>query len=219
VTSRSRIWVIVAATIAVLLVGAAVGMLLTLARVGSDAPPGADSVDVGFAQDMRVHHLQAVTMAGIERDATTNIDLLGLAFDIESTQLAQASEMSGWLTSWGQPNLPAPGEEYMTWMAGPSGHGHTSQPAASPSIMPGMASPEELDQLRKATGEAKDVLFLQLMLRHHQGGREMAEYAAEHASVGYVRNLAQKIVESQGQESTLMEGALADRGAEPLPAP
>lgn len=210
---------IVAATITVLLVGAAVGMLLTLARVGADGPPGADSVDVGFAQDMRVHHLQAVTMAGIERDATTDGDLLGLAFDIESTQLAQASEMSGWLTSWGQPGLPAPGEEYMTWMATPGGHGHSSAPASSPTIMPGMASSSELNELRSATGEAQDVLFLQLMLRHHQGGLEMAQYAAKHAGVGYVRNLAQKIVESQQQESTLMEKALTARGAEPLPAP
>src|SRR3954470_9060403 len=76
----SRILVFAAAALVLLMVGAAVGMLVTLSRTGSDAPPDAKSVDVGFAQDMRVHHLQAVSMAGLERDRTTDPVLRGIAF-------------------------------------------------------------------------------------------------------------------------------------------
>lgn len=218
-----RLPVIIAATLAVLLVGAAGGMLVTLARVGNDAAPGGDSVDVGFAQDMRVHHLQAVTMAGIERGRTADGDLRNLAFDIESTQLSQASEMSGWLTVWEQRSLPEAGAGHMEWMSEGGAHGHSDgeggQTTGAVQRMPGMATTEEVNRLRKLSGTELDVLFLQLMIRHHEGGTEMAEYAAEHASKGYVRNLADKIVESQQYEVDLMTAYLAQRGAQPLPAP
>jgi uncharacterized protein (DUF305 family) len=57
------------------------------------------------------------------------------------------------------------------------------------------------------------------MLRHHQGAVPMAQYAAEHASVGYVRDLAQKMITGQSAEVELMTQMLAKRGALPLPAP
>lgn len=218
----SRSWVLLAAMVAVLLVGAAAGMLINTARSsGEDVAPDAASVDVGFAQDMRVHHLQAVTMAGIERDRTADQQMKGIAFDIESTQLSQASEMSGWLTVWQQPSLPAAGAGHMGWMSEGGTHAHSNGEGGKTTgpvqRMPGMASTDELNKLRKASGEELDVMFLQLMLRHHQGGLEMAQYAADHASKGYVRNMATKIVQSQEAESKLMKDLLAQHGAKPLP--
>lgn len=219
----SRILVVTAAAIVLLLVGAAIGMLITLSQAGSTAPPDADSVDVGFSQDMRVHHMQAVTMAGIERDRTTDPIMRGIAFDIESTQLTQLSEMAGWLTVWGQPDLPPPGAAHMGWMSEGGKHHHSDGAGGTTTgpvqRMPGMATTEEINKLRKLSGKELDVLFLQLMLRHHQGGLEMAQYAAEHASEGYVSNLASKIVSSQQNEIALMTKYLEQRGAEPLPYP
>jgi uncharacterized protein (DUF305 family) len=222
-SNTSRVLVFVAAAIVLLLVGAAIGMLVTLSRTESTAAPDAASVDVGFAQDMRVHHLQAVTMAGLERDRTTDPVLRGIAFDIESTQLTQLSEMAGWLTVWGQPDLPAPGAAHMGWMSEGGKHQHSNGAGGTTTgpvqRMPGMATTDEVNQLRKLSGKDLDVLFLQLMLRHHQGGLEMAQYAAEHASVPYVRNLAQKVVSSQDNEIKLMTQYLSQRGAKPLPFP
>jgi uncharacterized protein (DUF305 family) len=211
-----------AAMVAMLLVGAAVGMLISTATgAGADGAPSAESVDVGFAQDMRVHHLQAVTMAGIERDRTSDLTLRGIAFDIESTQLSQASEMSGWLTVWEQPSLPAPGAGYMKWMSEGGTHAHSNgeggRTTGPVQRMPGMATADELNRLRKLSGLDLDTYFLQLMLRHHEGGKEMAQYAAEHASKGYVRNMAQKVVTSQTNESNQMRTLLTQRGAKPLP--
>ena len=85
--------------------------------------------------------------------------------------------------------------------------------------MPAMASPADLERLRAADGAQFDVLFLQLMLRHHQGGVPMATYAAEHAEMAQVRNLAEKIIISQGAESNYMADLIAQRGAQPLPPP
>jgi uncharacterized protein (DUF305 family) len=208
------------AALVVLIVGAAIGLLISMSVSKNTSPPDAASVDVGFAQDMRVHHLQAVTMSGVTRDHTTDPLIHSLAFDIESTQLAQSSEMTGWLTAWGQPELPPAERAAMSWMTGPSGHSHgSSGTAGGAARMPGMASTEELNRLKSATGKELDVLYLQLMLRHHQGALPMSQYAAEHASVGYVKDLAQKMVSGQTAEVQLMVKMLAERGAQPLPAP
>ena len=84
--------------------------------------------------------------------------------------------------------------------------------------MPGMASTADLARLRATPpGTALDVEFLQLMLRHHQGGVSMLEYARDHADTGEVRNLASQMLFSQNSEADLMRGLLAERGAAPLP--
>ena len=54
------------------------------------------------------------------------------------------------------------------------------------------------------------------MLRHHQGGVAMAQYAAQNASESYVRLLASKMATQQAKEITLMEQMLRARGAVPL---
>jgi uncharacterized protein (DUF305 family) len=86
-------------------------------------------------------------------------------------------------------------------------------------LMPGMATESELAQLRSLSGTEFDVEFLRLMIRHHQGGREMAEYAAEQAGVPAVAGLAGTIAETQTAEVTTMERMLTARGGTPLPAP
>jgi uncharacterized protein (DUF305 family) len=205
----------VVAVIGLLLLGAAGGLLLSGAP-GSGAPavPARDSVDVGFSQDMTVHHQQAVTMASWERDHTTDPVLHQLAADIEATQTAQIGRMQGWLELWGAPALPTGG--YMGWMTEPS-HDHSPAPAGGVDAMPGMASDAELAGMRAATGPQLDVLFLQLMLRHHEGGAGMLQYAAERAAVPQVRNLAAQMLRSQTSESTYLRQLLAERGGQPLP--
>lgn len=218
----SRVVIISAATLAVLLVGATLGMFLTQTmRDEPAAQPGADSVEVGFAQDMSVHHLQAVTMANWARDHSTDPLIRQLAFDIGSTQLEQVGRMKGWLMLWGQPEQAI--DEYMTWMSGPSGHGHgamsaAAEPADAPP-MPGMATTEELARLRSLSGTELDVYFLQLMLRHHRGGTDMARYAKEHSSLRAVDVLTTSMLRSQGAEMDLMRKMLTERDAQPLPFP
>jgi uncharacterized protein (DUF305 family) len=206
----------VLAAVGLLLLGAAAGLLIGLPGSSSNAVPAADSVDVGFAQDMSVHHQQAVEMAALERDRTTDPALHQLAFDIETTQLQQIGRMQGWLGLWGAAPLPTGG--HMAWMTGVA-HSHDGSSAATGEVdtMPGMATSEQLRQLRAASGQAMDVLFLQLMLRHHEGGVVMLRYAADHASVPEVRNLAGQMLSAQLSESEYLKQLLAARGGTPLP--
>ena len=86
-------------------------------------------------------------------------------------------------------------------------------------LMPGMATEEELANLRALSGPAFDVEFLRLMIRHHQGGLKMAQYAEAHAQVPAVSTLAKSIAETQTAEVGTMAQLLAERGGTPLPAP
>ncbi|WP_433283057.1 DUF305 domain-containing protein [Pseudonocardia xinjiangensis] len=210
---------VVAAAVALLLLGAAGGLLVGLPGSSrAPATPAADSVDVGFSQDMTVHHQQAVEMASWERDHTTDPVLAQLASDIEATQNSQVGRMQGWLEMWGAGALPVGG--HMAWMSAPDGHGHMSATMSGGGVatMPGMASTADLAALRAATGPQLDVLFLQLMLRHHEGGASMLQYGAQHAETPQVRNLAAQMLSSQTTEAGYMRQLLAERGGQPLPS-
>jgi uncharacterized protein (DUF305 family) len=204
------------AVIAVALVLLGGGLAVALG-IGATAEPSSDSVDAGFSRDMSRHHLQGVLMANSVPDRSQDPEVRQLAFDIAETQTNQAGRMEGWLSLWGLP--PSDGET-MAWMGG-AGEGHSghSTDMGEGDLMPGMATQDELDNLRSLTGTAFDVEFLRLMIRHHQGGKEMAVYAAEHADEPAVRRLADTIADTQTAEVTTMARMLAARGGTPLPAP
>jgi uncharacterized protein (DUF305 family) len=137
-----------------------------------------------------------------------------LAFDIETSQLQQIGRMQGWLGLWGA--APSSSSGHMAWMSSPSGHDHASAGGAV-DTMPGMATSDQLRALRAASGQQLDVQFLQLMLRHHEGGVIMLQYGAEHAAVPEVRNLAAQMLSAQTSEIEYLQQLLAARGGTPLP--
>jgi uncharacterized protein (DUF305 family) len=205
------------AVIAVALVLLGGGLAVALG-IGRDAAPAADSVDAGFARDMSRHHLQGVEMANLALERSEDPAVRLLAFDISSTQTNQVGRMEGWLSLWG---LRPTGGEVMGWMAGGGHVGHSMEgmDMGGDVLMPGMATEEELAGLRELSGTAFDVEFLRLMIRHHQGGLDMAVYAAEHADVAAVRRLAATIRDAQTAETATMTDLLTERGGTPLPAP
>ena len=212
---RGALRTVLLAVIAVGLVLLGGGLAVALG-IGRDEPPAADSVDAGFARDMSRHHLQAVEMANLALQRTPDPEAWQLAFDIPATQTNQAGRMQGWLSLWG---LPPTGGATMAWMAAGSDGGHAGHGTGAGGPMPGMATEAELAALRDLTGTAFDVEFLRLMIRHHQGGLDMAQYAAVHAEEHAVRTLAATIAETQTAETTTMARMLSARGGTPLPAP
>nr|WP_294638102.1 DUF305 domain-containing protein [uncultured Rhodococcus sp.] len=216
-----RAALLVLGLVAALAIGFALGFLARTTTIGGDdSVPAADSVDVGFAQDMSVHHNQAIDMSAIALTSTSDPLVRNLAFDMLTSQQNQVGQMQGWLAIWDRAPVGADG--YMGWMTG-SDHSHAmtdgemTDGGGSVSAMPGMASSDDLAGLRQATGIDVDVLFLQLMLRHHEGGLSMMEYAIDHAETPALVRLAESMVSTQESESTLMTQMLAARGAEPLP--
>jgi len=161
--------------------------VVALALLFASRPPSNDSAEAGFARDMIVHHAQAVQMAEIIRDKTDSDAIRLLASDISLTQQGQIGIMQGWLGAWG---LPITGEERaMAWM------GHPTD-----GLMPGMATPEEMDQLGKLPPDRADVLFLRLMISHHEAAIPMAQAVLKRTDEPEVRQLANSIIEPQKAE-------------------
>ncbi|MCR5980068.1 DUF305 domain-containing protein [Gordonia jinghuaiqii] len=230
------------AGVAVLLVGVGLGLLIQASLADDSAgedSPALNSAAVGFAQDMTRHHEQGVELAAIELEHGTDPEVRNMAFDILTAQSNEIGQMQSWLTRWGRPVIN-PGEA-MAWMghgssddADSSGggheghgsdegdqHGEMSMPAsaAEEPAMPGMATPTEMERFKALRGPAVDTTFLQLMLRHHEGGLHMMEYAADEANVDqpYVRDLASSMKRTQDKEIAILTQMLALRGAQPLP--
>ncbi|MEU0720529.1 DUF305 domain-containing protein [Streptomyces lavendulocolor] len=193
---------------------AAIGLVLwTVLALGGDktsATPAADSADAGFARDMAVHHQQAVEMSFIVRDRTTDEDVRRLAYDIAQTQANQRGMLLGWLDLWNLPKTSTDG--YMSWMKGGGHQGHQMKDG---SLMPGMATNAELDQLRTASGKQAEILYLQFMTDHHMGGVSMARGCAQQCGVSQERKLAQGMVDGQQSEMGLMAAMLKERGSAP----
>lgn len=173
----------------------------SLAVVVADRPPGEGSPEAGFARDMSVHHAQAVEMAQIVREETADPDIRTLASDMAITQQGQIGQMQGWLSVWGLPVSSS--NERMEWM------GHTVD-----GQMPGMASPEEINELRNAEGEDADELFLRYMIPHHQAAIPMSEAVIERSDNGAVTELAESIAASQESEIEVMRDMREERGFE-----
>ncbi|MEV6273623.1 DUF305 domain-containing protein [Nocardia sp. NPDC051832] len=214
-----RTALLILGVIGAILLGFAVGAMARIPLDGASEPdPG--SVDIGFTQDMSAHHAQAVEMAGVALLRSTDTDVRRLAYDIMTTQQAQVGRMQGWLQLWGKAAQSVDG--YMAWMtepaAGHHGGGATAAPHTGPvATMPGMATAEELAALRQAPAPDLDTMFLRLMLRHHQGGLSMIQYAATHAETTAVRTLAETMGATQQNEAQLITRMLTTRGGTPLP--
>ncbi|WP_225850798.1 DUF305 domain-containing protein [Streptomyces sp. HPF1205] len=196
---------------------------------GAAPAPADDSVAAGFARDMIDHHAQAVQMASIVHDRTHDADIRTLTTDVALTQTSQMGQMRGWLDTW-HLRLGRTGQP-MAWMTsdgdgmdmGRGGDGKSGAAGMDPSLMrlrpdglmPGMATAAQINQLRTLPPERADIVFLQLMIRHHTAGVAMARMALDLTDNAQVKALAQSVVESQEAEITQMTQMLHQRGATP----
>ena len=185
---------IVALVIAMALIGGMIGWLIADAR--SD-DRGSD-VDIGFLQDMRTHHEQAVEMAYTYLALPdTDPGLRTVAGSILIGQNIDIGRMIQMLRDMGAPEA-AETDQAMGWM------GH-SMPASQ---MPGMATEAQLKQLAASSGRDADELFVQLMTAHHRGGIEMANDAATRASLEKVRSMAASMASAQQSDIVEMQQQL-----------
>ncbi|BEK96403.1 hypothetical protein NSK11_contig00007-0112 [Nocardia seriolae] len=171
-------------------------------------------VELGFSQDMFVHHEQALIM--VQRlDSGVNPTVRQLAQQIGDAQRMEIGTLLGWLRL---ANAAPESRHPMAWMNNAAGHDHSmpTRTGTNGTAMPGMATQAERDSLATARGTDAEVLFLQLMLRHHRGGVAMAKAADQLLTSGPVKESARGMITAQSQEAGLMTIMLAQRGAQPL---
>jgi uncharacterized protein (DUF305 family) len=114
------------------------------------------AADVGFMQGMIVHHAQALEMTALLPLRTSREDMRLLARRIELSQADEITLMQRWLKGHGEtlPDL----------------HAHHAHGGA---LMPGMLTQEEVGRLEATNGAEFDRLFLEFMIRHHDGALVM----------------------------------------------
>ncbi|MEV7040748.1 DUF305 domain-containing protein [Amycolatopsis sp. NPDC051061] len=151
--------------------------------------------DVTFAQQMVPHHSQALDMAKLVPSRSTNPKVVDLASRIAKAQDPEIQQMQSWLTTWGAGTSGMPG---MT---------HESMPGMDHD-MPGMMSADDMKQLEAAKGTEFDKMWLDMMIKHHQGAIDMAKTELSKGSNADAKALAQKIIDAQQAEITEMQGLL-----------
>lgn len=115
------------------------------------------AADAGFMQAMIGHHAQAVEMTALVVSRTQRDDIRLLAERIADSQADEIALMRAWLEARGE--------------VAPDEHAHHA-PGAAP--MAGMLTAAEMAWLGDATGPTFDQLFLELMIKHHEGALTMA---------------------------------------------
>ena len=152
-----------------------------------------DPDDTKFLSDMMIHHTQALQMADWAGTSAANARVKALAERIRVGQKPEIESMRQLLTAAGQ---TPPDLEHVEHM--------------DHSKMPGMATQAELTTLQKARGKAFDELFLNLMIKHHEGAVTMSGEQLENGSEIRVGELAQEVTATQTKEIATMKQLLKE---------
>jgi uncharacterized protein (DUF305 family) len=172
-------------------------------------PPGLgqfpySDADVEFMSGMIPHHAQAVIMAGWAPARGARKDVAILCERIVVGQRDEIATMQQWLSDRGRPVPDATATKHKMKM---NGMEHDM-------LMPGMMTDEQMAALEKARGPEFDRLFLEGMIRHHQGAIDMVEalfksHGAAQDEVIY--RFASDVYADQSTEIARMQKMLGDK--------
>ena len=123
--------------------------------------------DVEFMYNMIGHHAQAIAMSRMAPTHGASPEVQRLASRIINAQQDEIATMQRWLRDRRKPvpEIPTDGGAPMMLMNG--------EPMRM--LMPGMLTPEQMQALDAARGEAFDKLFLTSMIGHHTGAVSMVK--------------------------------------------
>lgn len=161
------------------------------AALPATAGPGFTVADVHFMQHMIGHHAQAVTMAALVPTHGAGESLQRLAQKIDISQRDEIAMMQRWLKDRAQ---AVPDDAHVHAMD-----------------MPGMLSPQQMQELEAARGEAFERLFLSFMIQHHRGALTMVEELFSSPGAGQdsdIFRFATDVDADQRDEIYVMQGML-----------
>lgn len=156
-----------------------------------------DNAEVAFATDMIPHHAQAASMAEMATTQAASAQVKQLATKIKAEQESQLKTMSDHMTGRGMP-VPSMG----------SGHDMGSKDEG----MNGMMTSTQMGALGKARGAQFDRMWLQMMVKHHQGAISLSRTELSEGSSPGNKKLAQSIIDAQTVEIAQMNSMMANVG-------
>jgi uncharacterized protein (DUF305 family) len=164
------------------------------------------------------HHQQAIDMAALTKDRTNRKELLDAAGRIDSSQKDEIEFMQGWLeerNELGDGATAAADHAAHTATTGAPAADHAEHGTSG---MKGMATPEQMAALAAANGTDFDRLFLELMIKHHEGAVEMVEALTEKPGSAYEPALfafTRDVTNDQNAEIKRMNALLVGLSADP----
>lgn len=197
---RARAFIAALAAAAAMLVIAGCGGDNTAGSSPGGTPePGSEQqiqdhnqADVAFAQGMIPHHAQAIFMARLAVDRAQSPQVKDLASRIELAQGPEIETMTAWLRNWNA-EIPSTAESGDHSSMGP---------------MSGMMDSQQMQQFGQATGADFDLMFLQMMIKHHEGAIAMARTELADGQYPAATQLAQQIIDAQQAEIAEMQTLL-----------
>lgn len=154
---------------------------LVLLLVGCSSNSKYSANDIMFAEMMIPHHEQAIDISDIALSKSTNPEIIKLATEIKNAQEPEIQLMKSW-----------EGVDASMHM------GHT---------MMGMLDEQEIADLKSATGKDFDRLFLESMIKHHEGAIDMAGMIDDSKNQE-VSDLGKAIIDAQSAEIKVMQELL-----------
>jgi uncharacterized protein (DUF305 family) len=172
-------------------------------------PPGLGHLpytdaDIEFMSGMIPHHAQAVVMAGWAPTHGARRDVAVLCERIVVAQRDEIAMMQTWLRDRGLEVPEATSTRHKMKMNG----------MVHEMLMPGMLTDEEMAALDKARGPEFDRLFLEGMIKHHQGAIDMVDVLFKSfgaAQDEMVFRFASDVYADQGIEIARMQEMLGER--------
>lgn len=153
-------------------------------EAGAPAPSTSASYDLQFLDSMSKHHQMAVDMAKMGQGKFAHKELESSAKKIAEKQESEIAQMKQWRDQWFR---DAPVSEKME--------------------IPGMESSKNMDMshMQTMSGKDLDLMFINMMIPHHQTAISMAQDALVKAEHQEIKDLAQKIISDQQKEITQLE--------------
>ena len=146
------------------------------------------AADVEFLQGMIVHHYQAFLMSEMAPSRTNNQTILDLAGRIDASQIDEIDFMENWLTERGK-SIPDPTR---------TEHSHHHK-------MMGMATDEQMNKLEASNSTDFDRLYLNLMIRHHDGAIDMVDRLNEFPGSAYDPQLYEFVTDLENDQAVEIE--------------
>lgn len=163
-------------------------------RASAELPDDVNDADVTFVKGMIPHHEQAIQMSEMVIANGDDATVIAVAEQIKAAQGPEIDQMNTWLDDWGIESTETDS------MGGMDGMDDTN----------GMMSGDEMDTMSQTMGTDLDQMFLEMMIRHHQGAIRMAEVELEEGSNTDVIALAQGIADGQQAEIDQMQAMIED---------
>lgn len=170
------------------------GGTTTTSNAPGESAKGNDA-DVSFLTGMKPHHEQAVEMSDIVLRANPPAGVAAIAEQIKGAQAPEITQMDMMLGALGKGGGMAHGGGHG---GGMSGGGHE-----------GMMSDADMAALRSAQGTDAARLYLEGMVKHHQGAIKASEAELKDGVYGPARDLATSIARQQAAEITTMQTLLS----------